>query len=447
MTQLLSDTTDQSYLLITSKEEPDVIGYPQWLADQKTKAWQEFLKIPMPTRTDEEWRFSKLKSVSLDNFTRPQIIDDQAAANLIERSVAGDGCQAKMVFGNGRLLDYYSSPEFDSTGAVFLSFERAYDDYEEIIRRHFMVQGSRLGSEKFAALHQALFESGTFLYIPEGVELSVPVEVFHWLDGANSTAFPHTLIVAEKGSKVTLIDHFQSASDLPGLACAVNDLYIGEDAEVNYVCIQDWSEQVLSFQLNSTVAEKNASVAGLNMNLGAAYSRVESRSRLNGIAASSDMLAVTVAENDQIFDLRTAQDHGERGTTSDLLYKNALSDNSQAIFSGIIKVEEGAHQTDAYQTNRSLLLSDEAESDSMPGLEILADDVKCSHGSTAGSISDEEMFYLLARGIPKKIAQQLVVVGFLNEVLERLADNQLADRLRDLIESRYKQIQRHQTQV
>ncbi len=441
----MSEAAAQQGAALTADILPDSSGLPPWLAEQKLAAWQLFNDLPAPVRTDEEWRFSQLKALTLDNYLRPLPVSADQADKLVAASTAGSECQARLVFGNSRALAHDVAADFARSGVIFTSFENAFEEYGEVIRKHFMVQQSRLGSEKFAALHQALFESGTFLYVPDGVKLSTPVEAFHWLAGENGSAFPHTLIVAGKRSKVTLIDHFQSADDHPGMVCAVNDLYVGEEAEVHYVCIQNWSEKVLSFQLNSTVAEKNSSVASLNMNLGAGYSRVESRSRLNGSGASSDMLAVTIAENDQIFDMRTAQDHGERGTTSDLLYKNALSDQSKAIFSGIIKVEEGAHQTDAYQTNRSLMLSDEAESDSMPGLEILADDVKCSHGSTAGSMSEEELFYLLARGIPEKVAQQLVVVGFLNEVLNRLSSDSLADRLRDLIESRYKRIQTHQS--
>ena len=443
MTQLVKEATGTGELLIDGADAPQQ-PLPGWFTERRAEGWSQFQSLPMPVRTDETWRFSKLKALALDDFRKPQPIDERTAAGLVERSRPGEGCEGRMVFGNGRLIDYAAEERLAESGVVFTSFERAMDGYEEIIRRHFMVQGSHLGSEKFAALHQAFTESGTFLYLPRGVEVALPLEVFHWLDDDHGSTFPHTLIVAEPHSKVTLIDHFRSASDLRGFACAVNDLYIGEGAKVSYVCVQDWSEQVLAFQLNSTIAEKDSHVTGLNMNLGAGYSRVESRSKLNGGGARSDMLAVTIAENDQGFDLRTSQDHGARDTTSDLLYKNALSDSSKAVFSGIIRVEEGAHQTDAYQTNRSLVLSDDAESDSMPGLEILADDVKCSHGSTTGSVSDEELFYLMARGIPERVAQQLMVVGFLNEVLGRLPDETLADRLRTTIEERYQQIQRHQ---
>lgn len=441
--QTVDAPTERNHTLITDGPGESPNPLPDWLARQKTEGWSQFQELPMPKRTDEAWRFSKLSAITLDDFRRPARPDADTADALLDRSAAAADCPSRLVFVNGHPVNAFTTPEFEATGAVFTSFDQALEKHSEIIRRHFMVQGAFLGGEKFAALHKAFIESGTFLYVPEGVEVAAPLEVFHWLHGDHSTVFPHTLIVAERGSKVTLIDHFQSDDDRPGLACGVNDLYVGEGARVTYICVQDWAERVLAFQMNSTVVDRDASVTSLNMNLGAAYSRVESRSRMAGSNSRSDMLAVTVAEDDQVFDLRTSQDHGCPDTTSDLLYKNALSDRSKAIFSGIIRVEEGAHRTDAYQTNRSLMLSDDAEADSMPGLEILADDVKCSHGSTTGSVSDEEMFYFLARGIPRETAEQLLVVGFLNEVLERLPDAGLANRLRSRVEERFQQIQDH----
>lgn len=439
MTKNLTVKGAASRLLDASNDLDSAI--PDWLRDLNSKGWQEFQSLPMPKRTDESWRFSDIKILTLEPFTGPVALPEAEVRTLADRSVPADGCPASLVFVNGSLAqEDRKQTHFDDSGIVFTSIERALDGYENIIRQHLMVQGAYLGSDKFAALHKAYLRSGTFLYVPDGVEVVAPLEVFHWLAEENGSTFPHTLIVAGRNSKVTLIDHFNSACDAPGFACAVNDLYVGEGAQVVYVCEQNWSQKVLSFQLSSTLVERDGKVAGLNLNLGAGYSRVESRSRLNGPGSRSDMLAVTVADNDQVFDLRTAQDHCERATSSDLLFKNALADRSRVIFSGIIRVEEGAHQTDAYQTNRSLMLSDEAESNSMPGLEILADDVKCSHGSTAGSVSPEEMFYLRARGIPEKVARQLMVAGFLDEVVARLPDETLAQRIRNRLAAKENQV-------
>ncbi len=436
--------------LLLNGPHPTDPALQDWFAAQQNAAWQEFEGLPMPVRTDEAWRFSQIKALDLTSYFAPQRPDAEKADELIALSDSAEAHAGRMVFGNGFNLSHAKIAEsLQSKGVVFCPLDEAVQTHANLVQQYFMTQSVRLGSEKFAALHKSILASGTFLFVPKGVEVELPLEVFHWIDGANASVFPHTLIVAEPQSKVTLIESFRSTdSHHAGFACGVNDLHIGEGANVTYICSQQWNEEVLAIQINSTVVEKDGAVTSLNLNLGGAYARVESRSRMAGTGSRSDMLAVTVADRTQRFDLRTAQDHGARGTTSDLLYKNALDDQSQAIFSGIIRVEKGAHQTDAYQTNRSLVLSDEAESDSMPGLEILADDVKCSHGSTTGNISDEEMFYLKARGISEIAAKRLMVNGFLNEVFQRLPDASLAARLLAQVEDKFAAIhQRHREEA
>jgi Fe-S cluster assembly protein SufD len=189
--------------------------------------------------------------------------------------------------------------------------------------------------------------------------------------------------------------------------------------------------------MNSTTVDHDASAMSLNLHLGSRYSRFESLSRLVGEGGRSDLLAVSVARNQQEFDARTLQDHISPRTASDLLYKNALDDHARSIFGGLIRVEPHAHFADAYQKVRNLLLSDDAEANSMPGLEILADNVRCTHGATSGQIEKDELFYLRSRGIPVPVAQRLIVAGFLNEVIQRLDHAPIADHLRGLIEARF----------
>jgi Fe-S cluster assembly protein SufD len=301
-----------------------------------------------------------------------------------------------------------------------------------------MAQEVILGGAKLAALHTAHVSSGTFLYVPRNVELSLPLEAFHWLHGANASTFPHTLLVLGENSKVTLIDYFESADDAaPGLACGVNDLYLGQGAQLTYVSIQKWSRNTQAFHINNTTVARDASSKSLMLNLGAAYARSESVSRLAGPGSRSDMLSVTVADGAQEFDQRTFQIHQAPHATSDLLYKNSLDDKARTIFSGLIRVDPGAHKTDAYQKVRNLLLSDDAEANSAPGLEIEADDVRCTHGATSGQVDAEEVFYLRSRGIGKKEAQKLIVHGFLQEVVERLGNEAIAARLTSEISAKF----------
>jgi Fe-S cluster assembly protein SufD len=217
----------------------------------------------------------------------------------------------------------------------------------------------------------------------------------------------------------------------------VNDLIAGPGAKVTYVCAQTWGDRVRALQMNTTTVDHDASAMSLNVHLGANYSRFESLSRLIGEGARSDLLAVSIANGNQEFDARTLQDHASPHTNSDLLYKNALDGRARSIFGGLIRVEPHAHFTDAYQKVRNLLLSDDAEADSMPGLEILADNVKCSHGATSGQVDEEEMFYLRSRGIRPAVARRLVVTGFLNEVIRRLDHAPISDYLQSLIEAKF----------
>jgi Fe-S cluster assembly protein SufD len=295
-----------------------------------------------------------------------------------------------------------------------------------------------LGSAKFAALHKALVSSGTFLFVPRGLEIKEPIEIFHWLRHDNMSVFPHLLLVTDELAKVTVIEHFRSCDQRgAGFACGVNDLITGPGAKVTYVCAQNWAENVVALQMNSTTVDHDASAMSLNLHLGGKYSRFESLSRLIGEGGRSDLLAVAVAKHQQEFDARTLQDHISPHTASDLLYKNALDDRARTIFGGLIRVEPHAHFTDAYQKVRNLLLSDDAEANSMPGLEILADNVRCTHGATSGQIEEDQLFYLRSRGIPTKIGQRLLVTGFLDEVIQRLNHPAIGDYLHGLIEEKF----------
>src|SRR5260370_20359938 len=327
-----------------------------------------------------------------------------------------------MTFANDQLIERdVVSEDLKKRGVIFQPLERAIVEHGDVFRKYFMSTEAKLGSAKFAALHKALVSSGTFLVEPRGLEIEQPIEIFPWLRHDNMSIFPQLLLVTDELAKVTVIEHFRSCDrKTSGFACGVNDLIAGPGAKVTYVCAQEWANNVIALQMNSTVVDHDASAMSLNLHVGAKYSRFESLSRLIGEGGRSDLLAVAVARQQQEFDARTLQDHISPRTASDVLYKNALDDRARTIFGGLIRVEPDAHFTDAYQKVRNLLLSDDAEANSMPGLEILADNVRCTHGATSGQIEEDQMFYLRSRGIPTKVAQRLLVTGFLKEVIQRL---------------------------
>jgi Fe-S cluster assembly protein SufD len=311
--------------------------------------------------------------------------------------------------------------------------------HDALVREHLLAQPPKLGSPKFAALHEAFLADGAFIYIPRDVQVDLPIGVFSHAIGATSAVFPHTLVVLAENARATVIEYFGSDDDTSAqFAAGANDLYAGHGAQLTYIGKQDWSHRALSIQSNSTVVRRDARVQSLNLHLGARQARHESLSRLAAPGAFSEMLALTVAEAGQEFDQRTLQIHEAPNTKSDLLYKNALRGTAKTIFSGLIVVDPDAQKTDAYQSNRNLMLSDEAEACSLPGLEIQANDVRCTHGATSSRIDPEQEFYLQSRGIAKEQADELLTFGFFEEVLARLIDHDLHEALRLLIQTKFK---------
>ena len=408
---------------------------PEWFADRQQSAWQRFLATPSPKRGDENWRFSSIKQLDFSAFRKAPV---SHANGLIARSTGLAAPAAKLVFVNDELVHVDSNlPE----GVICLPLAEALVSHSDLVQAHFMKQQTRLGSAKFAALHEASLTNGLFVHVADHLEVDGTIEVHHWISGENTVIFPHTLIVTGKSSKVRVVDIFRSADEVqPGLAIAFNDLCAGQNSQLDYVAIQAFNEVTRVIQINETSAARDASTTGFILNTGAAWARNESLSRLEGSGSRSDMLSVSIPAHEQEYDQRTFQHHVSEGAYSDLLYKNSLYDDSRTIFSGLIFVDENAHHTDAYQTCRNLLMSDTCEANSMPGLEINADQVKCSHGSTSSQISDEEIFYLRARGIDPVNARQLIARGFSVDVVDRLKNAAVEELVLTFIDEKFSSI-------
>ena len=422
-----------SSMLTTAPETPAYL--PAWFAARQQSAWQRFLATPAPKRGDETWRFSSIKQLDFSAFRKTPV---SGANDLIARSSGLEAPAAKLIFVNDELVHVESRlPE----GVICLPLAEALVSHSDLVQAHFMKQETRLGSAKFAALHEASLTNGLFVHVSDKVEVEGTIEVHHWIVGGNTVIFPHTLVVTGTSSKVRVVDIFRSADDVqPGLAIAVNDLSAGQNSKLDYVAIQAFNEVTRVIQINETSAFRDASATGFILNTGASWARNETLSRLEGPGSRSDMLAVSIPAHEQEYDQRTFQHHVSEGAYSDLLYKNSLYDNSRTIFSGLIFVDENAHHTDAYQTCRNLLMSDTCEANSMPGLEINADQVKCSHGSTSSQISDEEIFYLRARGIDPVNARQLIARGFSVDVVERLKNNEVEELVLKFIDAKFAHI-------
>ncbi len=409
---------------------------PNWFTARQQAAQKRHESTPAPKRGDETWRFSNLRQLDFDGFQRSA--DLSPPADLVARSTGIGRTAAKFVFLNDTLIHSESSlPD----GVIVLPLSEALVSHPDLVEKHFMKQETRLGSAKYAAWHEANVSNGLFVHTGDNVEIENPIEVHHWISGANTVIFPHTLVVTGKSSKVRVIDIFRSAAELePGLAIAFNDLCAGQNSRLDYVAIQALNEVTRIIQINGTATARDASAKGFILNTGASWARNESLSRLEGAGSRSDMLSVSIPAREQEYDQRTFQHHVSEGAYSDLLYKNSLYDNAKTIFSGLIFVDEGAHHTDAYQTCRNLLMSDSAEANSMPGLEINADQVKCSHGSTSARIHDDEIFYLRTRGIGPVRARQLIARGFSVKAVERLAHEATEELILRFIDDKFAHI-------
>lgn len=399
----------------TASTEP-ATQWPEWFRTRQAAALADYDATPAPRRTDEPWRFSNLAALDLSGFQPAGSVTNEG--RLITASQGLTAFSAKLVFGNNTLL--HQDTDRLPAGVLVKPLEAAARENEDLFRRYFMAQPVELGSHKYAALHLARLTTGALVYVPKNTEVALPIELFHWAEGENASLFPHTLIVCGENSKVTVIDHFQSADGQRAFACGVNDLHLERGAQLTYVAVQDWAPETLAFQLNSTIVDRDATATALTANFGGGFVRAESLSRMIGEGARSEMFSLSPMDGRRQIDQRTLQDHVAPHASSDLLYLNALDNTARTIFAGLIKVQENAHKTDAYQKVRNLMLSDEAEANSMPGLEILADDVRCTHGATAGEINEDELFYMEARGIRKSDGRRLILNGFFQSLLERL---------------------------
>jgi Fe-S cluster assembly protein SufD len=388
---------------------------PGWMADLRKESWKRYRSYRPPVHKDERWRFSPQARLSLSAFAPPSGPDGETTTvinsseeNLKEKGVTL-GLFDKVLLKNPTVLEGLSD-----------------------------LKGPDLGADNVHLLAQSFSGNGIVLHVPKGVILKKPIIVTHLAPPAGRIRFYRTIMILEKGAKATLLETFISPRDRDAsVVCSAANIVAKSNAKATRILIQDLNRNSSFYQLDTKRACRDAGIRCCSLHLGSAQSRFENLAIAAEEGAGIDLLGLSVGKGTQLFDQRTKQLHLAPNGRSDLLYKNALLDQSKAVFSGIIKVEEQAQQTDAYQTNRNLLLSPQAEADSLPGLEILANEVKCSHGSTIGEIDQEQLFYLLSRGISKASAEELLVKGFLDEVFERLKNEELADLLREHLKENF----------
>jgi Fe-S cluster assembly protein SufD len=428
---------------------------PEWLQERRAAAWSAYERTPMPTTRLEEWRYTNLRKllklerlgfdgIALDAATPADEGFELASApeRLRTAMEADREASGHLVEIDGRVVHVDLDAELAAKGVVLTSLRQAVVDHADLLKEHLATNALPASRGKFQALNAALWTNGVFLHVPRGVRLERPVRVTRYLTegAAGSAFFNRTLILADAASQVSFVDEGLSADfDRQTLFSSGVEVMARDGAQVQYVSLQRMGRGVFHLQQQRTLAGRDSTLDTLNVSLGASVARTDLNAQLLGPGANSDMLGLCFGEAGQHFDHNTSQDHVAPHAKSDLLYKGALDGNARSVFRGIIKVHKGAQQTDAYQTNRNLLLSEHARADSLPNLEIEADDVKCSHGATVGQLDLDHLFYLMSRGLSRTQAERLVVLGFLGEVLSRLPLGGVVEKVTRIIEERLRQ--------
>lgn len=432
----------------TYRATRDTRGKTDVFSGMRDCSWADFNVLPMPNRRMEEWRFASISRVNFEDFSIPQQNAELDAETLTGRSRRLPGAAGTLVFADDKLILSELAPELAAQGVILSPLKNLTPEQRVAIRSYFYVSCGGICSEKISALHRAYADEGAYLfYIPAGVKIERPVAVYHWAVEANAATFPYAIIIAEENASASFVNFFLSARPFSGKASKERapdtltvsrlEIFAKSGAQLARKLIQEMSNDAHFYQQEWTHVHENATVRGIALNLGAQRARTTTELRLEGEGARADLFSLSVADGDQEVDQRTMQRHLTPNATSNLLFKNVLLDRARTIFGGSIVVAPAAQQTSAVQSNRNLVLSSDAESHSLPGLEIKANDVKCSHGATNGTLDADQLFYLLQRGIPEAEAKALLIGGFFEEVLGEIESEELADLLRTSLNSKF----------
>ena len=380
---------------------------PDWLSKLRQEASAAYREIPYPLGREEVWRFTDVKAIHPDLFK----LTGDAATPVLEGS----------------------APD----GVIFCDLETAVREHADLLRGRL---GSLIGStDPFTALSLAAHSGGTFLYVPKGAEITAPFHATHSLaaEAAGTAVLPRTVVIVEDGAKVVFNDVYTSGPLAePTLAAPVTEMFIGKGAEVGWVTWQDWGRGVKHVANVRARLDRDALLNTLVVTLGGDFSRTWKECTMAGENARSFMYGLYFSHGDQRFEHWTMQDHVAPHCTSDLLYKGALTDTSQALYYGTIHIRPDAHHSDAYQANRNLALSPSARALPHPRLEIENNEVRCTHGVTVGQVSDEQLFYLESRGISREDARKLIVFGFFNQVLDKVEWSGMQEQLASSIQAK-----------
>jgi Fe-S cluster assembly protein SufD len=418
-----------------SVEAARALPGPVWLEERRAAAAERLRDVRWPTADEEIWRYSRIGELDLQRF-RP-VSSEQLGEPGVEDAPGGGPIAAEageraglVVVRNGRVVHHALDDALAAQGVELCGL--ATCDLDSVAGA--LGACSDASPDAFTVLHDAFLAGGAFVKVPRGVVVDQPIVVLHWSEGDGLASFPHTLVVLEEGAEATVFDRYGSTDTGPGttghLVDAVVELLVSDNAHLRYLSVQEHGPRTWQVALQRAHVGRDASLKSSVVALGGDYARLRSESLLAGDGAESDLTAVYFGDGSQMLDFRTLQDHVAPHTRSDLLFKGAVEDTAQSVYSGLIRIRRDAQKANAFQTNRNLVLTEGAEAKSVPNLEIEADDVKCSHASTVGPIDEEQLYYLATRGVGPEEAERLIVLGFFDDVFDRLPVPSLVAPLR-----------------
>jgi len=414
-----------------------------WALERRRAAAGVLKTLSFPSRIDELWRRTDFRTLEaalpeLDAFpsgTRARNVDD-LPAGIITALAGATSAFALVVQRDADVVLEQTHPDLERQGVVVCSLARAFREHEPKLRERY---GALLHDDYdwYTAFGAALRTGGAFVYVPRGVQAEIPVRLFQWIDGVRRLAAPRNLIVVEEGASATVIEE-QLSETADGIAAHLGgtEVFVGDGAKLVYGTLQDWGRNVYHYSNQRARVGRDGELQWIQTLLGARMTKTNSYFDLDGPGAKVFVHGFMFGDQRQHFHLHTLQRHLKDHGTSDLMIKGCLKDHARSVYQGLIQVSEGAQRTDAYQANRNLLLSNTARADSIPGLEILANDVRCTHGATIGQVDEEQLFYLMARGLSRSQSQRLIVEGFFAPVLDRIPLEGVREQLREAIETK-----------
>jgi len=424
--------------LVAQFVQLETAAQPKWLLTARQAGLASFARQGFPTLHDEDWRFTNVAPIAKLNFKLAvPVVVNGAESKTLNESVFAGLSGSRLVFVNGFFSAKLSSVKPVAGGVRIESLAVALAKDAALIEKH-LGQYARTEKNSFAALNQALFTDGAFVFVPAGVEVTEPVQLIYISSAKHNgeTIQPRNLIIAEANSKLTVVESYLSTGNVAHLTNAVTELVAGENANVEHVKVQDESAGAFHIATISGEFGRASKVSVHSFALGAKLSRNNIRTKLAGEGLECVLNGLYLTKDEQLADHHMIVEHAEPHCASHEYFNGILDGKSKGVFHGRILVREIAQKTDAKQTNKNLLLSDDASADTKPQLEIYADDVKCTHGATIGQLNAESIFYLRSRGMSKDTARRMLIHAFAGEIIERIRCEPARETLDQLVWNR-----------